>query len=156
MLFFQNQHIETFFQEYHQSVKQYGSRSGPTFCQYNTISNRQIKERGGGGGREEVKYKDINIQQQNIKASFLCIHARLRHIGCSIDIKDNPMGHVSQSSVVLFEQQQARAFWGSRKIQKGIHHVETTSSLLLVGFCEGRKGDKLDDVIGSSFRTGMA
>ena len=26
----------------------------------------------------------------------------------------------------------ARVFWGSRKIQKGIQHVEATSSLLLV------------------------
>ena len=30
--FFQNQLFEKLFQEYHQSVKQFGSRSGPTFC----------------------------------------------------------------------------------------------------------------------------
>ena len=30
--FFQNQLFAKLFQEYHQSVKQLGSRSGPTFC----------------------------------------------------------------------------------------------------------------------------
>ena len=30
--FFKNNFFEKFFQEYHQSVKQFGSRSGPTFC----------------------------------------------------------------------------------------------------------------------------
>ena len=30
--FFQMNFFEKFFQEYHQSVKQFGSRSGPTFC----------------------------------------------------------------------------------------------------------------------------
>ena len=30
--FFQNQLLEKFFQEYHQSIKEFGPRSGPTFC----------------------------------------------------------------------------------------------------------------------------
>ena len=30
--FFQNYLFQKLFQEYHQSVKQFGSRSGPTFC----------------------------------------------------------------------------------------------------------------------------
>ena len=29
---FQNQLFRKFFQEYHRSVKQFGSRAGPTFC----------------------------------------------------------------------------------------------------------------------------
>ena len=31
-IFFKNQLFKKIFQEYHQSVKQFGSRSGPTFC----------------------------------------------------------------------------------------------------------------------------
>ena len=33
LLFFKSNFFEKLFQEYHQSVKQFGSRSGPTFCQ---------------------------------------------------------------------------------------------------------------------------
>ena len=32
LIFFNIKFIEKFFREYHQSVKQFGSRSGPTFC----------------------------------------------------------------------------------------------------------------------------
>ena len=50
-------------------------------------------------------------------------YARLRHIGCSVDLSDNPCFALFRDFVCT-----ARVFWGSRKIQ----NVEATSSLLLV------------------------
>ena len=55
---FQNQHFfKKFFQEYHQSVKQFGSRSGPTFCQAWSGSKLFAKLPADGTIGKEVQFQ---------------------------------------------------------------------------------------------------
>ena len=59
LIFFKFNFFEKFFQEYHQSVKQFGSRSVPTFCQPNPSPNCLQRLSADDTSRHRVNLKQF-------------------------------------------------------------------------------------------------
>ena len=65
LIFFKINVFEKFFEEYHQSVKQFGSRSGSTFCRAQSGSKLLNRLSVDDASRQRVKCRD-NFAHKNV------------------------------------------------------------------------------------------